>query len=85
MRLNFYSRRRRFNKSLLGSHKNAFVLLTNKKAFTLFTSKTITHSQPSEINIDKTIYQVVSSELLYIIIIRYACARVREQGVGCKE
>ena len=32
MRLNLYSRRRRFNKSLLGSHKNAFVSLSNKKA-----------------------------------------------------
>ena len=40
MRLNFYSRRRRFDKSLLGSHKNAFVLLTYKKALIIFASKT---------------------------------------------
>ena len=40
MRLNFYSRHRRFNKSLLGSHKNAFVLLTYKKALITFASKT---------------------------------------------
>ena len=32
MRLNFYSRRRRFNKSLLGSHKNSFTPFIHKKA-----------------------------------------------------
>ena len=45
MCLNFYSHRRRFNKSLLGSHKNSLVL-TKKR----YASKTITHSQPPAIN-----------------------------------
>ena len=31
MRLNFYSRRRRFNKSLLGSHKNSLTLTKKPK------------------------------------------------------
>ena len=59
MRLNFYSRRRRFNKSLLGSHKNTLTL-TKKR----YASKTITHSQPPAINTDKFFYAVANYRLL---------------------
>ena len=42
-------------------------------------------NKENKMKIEKIIYQVVSSELLYIIyIIRYARARVCEQGVGCR-
>ena len=61
MRLNFYSRRRRFNKSLLGSHKNSLTL-TKKRSLCSLQKRQgcfITDSQPPAINIDK-IYIVES-------------------------
>ena len=59
MRLNFYSRRRRLNKSLLGSHKNT---LRSQKSATLQKQQhcLIINSQPLAINRDEIIYQVVS-------------------------